>query len=72
MFCPFTVNTTSSIPPPCDRTVRGTVTFPLTLAAGTNVIVFKVINETNNWQGCVRLVDKDTKPVADLKLKTAP
>ena len=44
----------------------------LTLTAGTNVIVFKVINETNNWQGCIRLVDKDTKPVADLKLKTAP
>ena len=44
----------------------------LTLTAGTNVIVFKVINESNNWQGCIRLVDKDTKPLADLKLKTAP
>jgi YHS domain-containing protein len=44
----------------------------LTLNAGVNVLVFKVINETNNWQGCVRLVDKDSKPVTDLKVKTAP
>ena len=44
----------------------------LTLTAGVNVLVFKVINESNNWQGCVRLVDKDNKPVGDLKVKTAP
>ena len=44
----------------------------LTLTAGTNVIVFKVINESNNWQGCVRLVDKDKKLVGDLKLKATP
>jgi YHS domain-containing protein len=44
----------------------------LTLNSGTNVLVFKVINESNNWQGCVRLVDKDTKRVSGLKVKTAP
>jgi mono/diheme cytochrome c family protein len=44
----------------------------LTLTAGTNVLVFKVINETNNWQGCLRLIDKDNKPLSDVKVKTAP
>lgn len=44
----------------------------LTLKKGTNVVVLKVINEANNWQGCLRLVDKDGKPIAGLKLKTEP
>ena len=44
----------------------------LTLSAGVNVLVFKVINESNNWQGCVKLVDKDNKPLGDVKVKTAP
>ena len=44
----------------------------LTLNQGVNVIVFKVINESNNWQGCIRLVDKDNKPLGDVKVKTAP
>ena len=42
------------------------------LAQGVNVLVFKVINESNNWQGCIRLVDKDGKAVGDVKVKTAP
>ena len=42
------------------------------LNAGVNVLVFKVINETNNWQGCVRLVDKDGKALSDVKVKTEP
>ena len=44
----------------------------VTLNKGTNVLVFKVINEQNNWQGCVRFTDKDGKPVKDLKLKLTP
>lgn len=44
----------------------------LTLAKGVNVIVLKVINESNNWQGCVRLAGKDGKPVAGLKIVAAP
>jgi hypothetical protein len=44
----------------------------LTLTKGTNVIVFKVLNESNNWQGCIRVVDKDNKRVGGLKIKTAP
>jgi hypothetical protein len=44
----------------------------LTLNKGTNVVVLKVINEANNWQGCVRLAGKDGKPVKGLTVKTAP
>jgi hypothetical protein len=44
----------------------------LTLNQGVNVIVFKVINEGNNWQGCIKLLGQDNKPLADVKVKTAP
>lgn len=43
----------------------------LTLKKGTNVVVLKVINEGNNWQGCVRLAGKDGKPVKGLAVKAA-
>jgi len=42
------------------------------LNQGVNVLVFKVINEGNNWQGAVRLVDKDGKGLGDLKVKSEP
>jgi hypothetical protein len=42
------------------------------LAQGVNVLVFKVINESSNWQGCIRLLDKDGKAIGDVKVKTAP
>ena len=44
----------------------------VTLVKGTNVVVFKVINEANNWQGCLRFTDKGGKPVKDVKIKSAP
>ncbi|MEQ2009235.1 MAG: hypothetical protein ABMA26_20835 [Limisphaerales bacterium] len=44
----------------------------LTLKAGVNVVVFKVINENNNWQGCLRFTDAAGKPLAGLTLKLAP
>ena len=44
----------------------------LTLNKGVNVIVFKVINESNNWEGCLRFKDKDGKPVTDYVVKTRP
>jgi len=44
----------------------------LTLKAGVNVVVFKVINENNNWQGCLRFTDAAGKPLAGLALKLAP
>ena len=43
-----------------------------TLNAGVNVLVFKVINESNAWQGAIRLVDKDGKALKDVKVKTEP
>jgi hypothetical protein len=44
----------------------------LTLNKGVNVVVFKVINETNNWQASLRFADKTGKPVTDYAIKLAP
>jgi hypothetical protein len=44
----------------------------ITLNKGVNVVVFKVINDTNNWQGCLRFTDKKEKPVTDYTVKLAP
>ena len=44
----------------------------VSLKAGVNVIVFKVVNEQNSWQGAMRFLDKDGNPVRDLKIKVAP
>lgn len=40
----------------------------VTLRKGENVLLFKVINEGNNWQGCVRFVDGAGKPVTGLRV----
>jgi hypothetical protein len=42
-----------------------------TLNKGQNVLVFKVLNEKNNWQGCARFM-KDGAAVKDLKISLAP
>jgi len=44
----------------------------LTLNKGVNTIVFKIINEKNDWGGCLRFKDKDGKPVTDLKVQLMP
>ena len=44
----------------------------VTLKKGVNVIVFKVINEQNSWQGAMRLLDKAGVPLKDLKIKRSP
>jgi hypothetical protein len=44
----------------------------ISLKAGVNVVVLKVINEENNWQGSLRFMDKSGKPVTDLKIETKP
>ncbi|MBC8001601.1 MAG: hypothetical protein H7X97_03340 [Opitutaceae bacterium] len=44
----------------------------ITLNKGVNTIVFKVINESNNWQGCLRFTDKSGKAVTDFAVKLAP
>ncbi len=41
------------------------------LGKGQNVLMFKVINEVNNWQACARFL-KDGAPVKNLKIATAP
>ena len=43
----------------------------LTLNKGVNTIVFKVINQKNDWGACLRFT-KDGKPVTDLKVKLTP
>ena len=44
----------------------------VTLKKGVNVIVFKVINEQNSWQGSMRVTDKTGAPLKDVKIKVAP
>ena len=44
----------------------------VTLKKGVNVLVLKVVNEENNWQGSVRFLDKAGKPVTDVKIETKP
>jgi hypothetical protein len=42
------------------------------LKKGVNVVVFKVINEQNSWQGSMRFLDKSGAPVTNLKVKLSP
>ncbi len=44
----------------------------VTLKKGVNVVVLKVINEENNWQGSLRFLDQAGKPLTDIKVATAP
>jgi len=43
----------------------------VTLAKGQNVLVLKVINEVNNWQGCARFI-KDGVAVKNIQIALAP
>ncbi len=42
----------------------------VTLKKGINVVVFKVINELNSWQGAMRLLDKAGAPLKISKLNS--
>ncbi|HAB16623.1 MAG TPA: hypothetical protein PLX89_12395 [Verrucomicrobiota bacterium] len=44
----------------------------VTLKKGVNVILFKIINEQNAWQGALRLTDKSGKPLKNLKIRSSP
>ncbi|MGD0089324.1 MAG: hypothetical protein ABSE73_05330 [Planctomycetota bacterium] len=44
----------------------------VTLNKGVNTLVFKVINELNNWQGCIRFTDKAKAPVKNIKIRLEP
>lgn len=43
----------------------------VTLAKGRNVLLLKVVNETNNWQGCARFL-RGESPVTNVKVSLAP
>jgi hypothetical protein len=42
------------------------------LKAGVNVLVFKVVNETVNWQGSVRFTDAAGQPVKGIRVTFTP
>lgn len=42
------------------------------LNKGLNVIVFKIINESNSWQGSMRLTDMAGAPLKGIKVKMSP
>ena len=44
----------------------------VTLKKGTNVIVFKITNEQNSWQGAMRLLDKSGTPLKNIRIKLQP
>jgi len=44
----------------------------VTLKKGTNVIVFKIINEQNSWQGAMRLLDKAGAPLKNVRIRLSP
>jgi WD40 repeat protein len=45
---------------------------PVVLRQGTNVLVFKVVNEGGGWEGCVRLVDGDGRPAQGIHVRLTP
>jgi hypothetical protein len=47
-------------------------TTPVTLRKGMNVLVFKVINEKEDWSGCARFVDPDGKVIKGLRVSPVP
>ena len=45
---------------------------PVALKEGTNVLLFKVVNESLDWEGCVRLVDEAGRPAQGIRVKLTP
>jgi hypothetical protein len=44
----------------------------ITLKPGINVLVFKVINLQNSWQGAMRLTDRAGKALTNVKIRLSP
>ena len=44
----------------------------ITLKKGTNVLVFKVVNEKVDWSGCIRFLNKDGEAVRNFKVTSTP
>jgi len=49
-----------------------TIVNGITLQKGQNVILLKVANETGNWGGCLRFMDKNGTPIRHLSLSSMP
>jgi hypothetical protein len=45
---------------------------PVGLKQGVNVLLFKVVNDTGEWEGCARLLDDAGRPVEALRVKLTP
>jgi hypothetical protein len=43
----------------------------VSLVKGQNILMLKVVNEVNNWQGCARFL-KNGAPVTNIKIAQAP
>jgi len=44
----------------------------ITLKKGQNTVILKVANETGNWGGCLRFMDKNGTPIRHLLLSSMP
>ncbi len=44
---------------------------PVTLVKGRNLLLLKVVNEVNNWQGCARLI-RGESPVTNVRISLTP
>jgi hypothetical protein len=44
----------------------------VTLKKGVNVMIFKITNEQNSWQGAMRLMDKSGAPLQNIRIKLTP
>jgi hypothetical protein len=44
----------------------------VTLKKGVNVMIFKITNEQNSWQGAMRLLDKSGAPLKNIRIKLTP
>ncbi len=44
----------------------------LALRKGQNVVVFKVVNEKNLWQGCLRFADRNGTPLTQIHVTSTP
>ena len=47
-------------------------TIDVTLKAGRNVLVFKVVNGTGPWGGCIRFVDRTGLPAKGIRVSLTP
>jgi hypothetical protein len=44
----------------------------VTLQAGRNVLIFKVVNGTGPWEGCIRFVDRTGLPAKGIRVSLTP